>query len=343
VASAGRTTLEQDASAGPVITGTARVGARTKDLVKRLGPRDVAVIDHRNLDRIAAEELAACRPLAVVNTAPSFDGTYPNPGPLALVRSGVALIDAPAEVFEQVHDGAPVVVAGDEIRSRGRLLARGRRLEAEELSRDLAEQRGRVDRALRSFTENTLAHIREEGELLSGTIRFPATRTLFTDRHVLIVVRGTDHAKDLRALRPYIRQSRPVLVGVDGGADAIVDEGWRPDMVVGDMDSAREETLACGAELVVHAYPDGTAPGSRRLRTLGLEHTVVPAPGTSEDVAMLLAYEKGASLIVSVGAHFNLVEFLGRRRDGMSSTFLTRLRIGEILVDAKGVSRLMDA
>ncbi len=127
---------------------------------------------------------------------------------------------------------------------------------------------------------------------------------------------------------------------MDGGADAIIEEGLKPDVILGDMDSAREQALRCGAELIVHAYPDGRAPGAERLGELGLDHMVVPAAGTSEDVAMLLASEKGAELIVTVGAHFNLVEFLDKQRSGMSSTFLTRLRIGEMLVDAKGVSRL---
>ena len=112
-------------------------------------------------------------------------------------------------------------------------------------------------------------------------------------------------------------------------------------MILGDMDSASDAALACGAELIVHAYPDGRAPGLRAAAAGSVStHTVVPAAGTSEDVAMLMAFEKGATLIVSVGAHFNLIEFLDRKRGGMSSTFLTRLRIGERLVDAKGVSRL---
>ena len=219
-------------------------------------------------------------------------------------------------------------------------MAEGRPLMAEQLARDLDAQRARIDRALRDFTENTLAHLREEGGLLSGAIDLPETRTRFRDRHVLIVVRGTDHIRDLRALRAYIEDVNPVLVGVDGGADAIIREGLRPDVVLGDMDSAGETALRSGAELIVHAYSDGRAPGAERLRLLALPHTVLPSAGTSQDVAMLLAFEKGASLIVSVGAHFNLVEFLERRRGGMSSTFLTRLRIGETLVDAKGVSHL---
>jgi uncharacterized membrane-anchored protein len=331
-------------TAGPAgtIHGTARLGRKTKDLVKRLGAQDIAIIDHRNLDRIAAEELVAAGVRAVVNVSPSSDGSYPNVGPLTLVRAGVPLVDAldPA-LFDRLRDGDPLVIEGGSIRvPGGDVVAEGRAMEADELATDLDEQRRRIDRALHDFTENTMSHIREEGELLSGTIDFPETRTVFRDRHALIVVRGTDHLKDLRALRAYIGDVRPVLVGVDGGADAILKEGMKPDVVLGDMDSAREATLRSGAELIVHGYPDGTAPGAERLRGLGLDYTVVPAAGTSQDVAMLLADEKGASLIVSVGAHFNLVEFLDKQRSGMSSTFLTRLRVGETLVDAKGVSRL---
>jgi uncharacterized membrane-anchored protein len=322
------------------IRGTARLGRRTKELVKRLGPGDVAVIDHRNLDRIAAEELVASGVRATLNASPSSDGSYPNTGPLALVRSGVPLIDAGPELFELIADGDRLEIEGGRISSEGTLMAEGRPLRAEELARDLDAQRARIDRALQDFTENTLAHLREEGGLLSGAIDLPETRTRFRDRHVLIVVRGTDHIRDLRALRAYIEDVNPVLVGVDGGADAIIREGLRPDVVLGDMDSAGEAALRSGAELIVHAYSDGRAPGAERLRRLALAHTVLPSAGTSQDVAMLLAFEKGASLIVSVGAHFNLVEFLERRRGGMSSTFLTRLRIGETLVDAKGVSHL---
>ena len=322
------------------IRGTARLGRRTKELVKRLGPGDVAVIDHRNLDRIAAEELVASGVRATLNASPSSDGSYPNTGPLALVRSGVPLIDAGPELFELIADGDRLEIEGGRISSEGTLMAEGRPLRAEELARDLDAQRARIDRALKDFTENTLAHLREEGGLLSGAIDLPETRTRFRDRHVLIVVRGTDHIRDLRALRAYIEDVNPVLVGVDGGADAIIREGLRPDVVLGDMDSAGEAALRSGAELIVHAYSDGRAPGAERLRRLALPHTVLPSAGTSQDVAMLLAFEKGASLIVSVGTHFNLVEFLERRRGGMSSTFLTRLRIGETLVDAKGVSHL---
>ncbi len=324
------------------IEGTARLGRRTKDLVKRLGPGDVAVIDHVNVDRIAAEELIASGVRAVLNASPSSDGRYPNAGPLLLVQAGVALIDVDgADPFELLAEGERIGIAGETVLAAdGRQVLRGHRLGIEELERRRDEQLERVDEALAEFAENTVAHVRQETDLLTGSVEFPPTRASFRDRHVLIVVRGDRHRRDLKALRAYIRDVRPLVVAVDGGADGALEAGLEPDVILGDMDSAGDRALACGAELIVHAYPDGRAPGRQRLLDLGLAHTVLPAAGTSEDVAMLMAYEKGAALIVSVGAHFNLIEFLDRKRGGMSSTFLTRLRIGEKLVDAKGVSRL---
>jgi uncharacterized membrane-anchored protein len=330
------------ASADGAIHGVARLGKRTKHLVKRLRPGDVAVIDHVDIDRIAAEELIATGVRVVLNASPSSNGRYPNAGPLLLARAGVHLLDVEeVDPFELLRDGDRVTIARSGAISVGESeVLRGRVLTIEELERQLDEQRERVDEALAEFAENTVAHVRQETDLLTGSVEFPPTRASFRDRHVLIVVRGQHHRRDLKALRAYIRDVRPLVVAVDGGADGALEMGLKPDVILGDMDSAGDEALRCGAELIVHAYPDGRSPGRARLLEMGLEHTVLPAAGTSEDVAMLMAYEKGAALIVSVGAHFNLIEFLDRKRGGMSSTFLTRLRIGERLVDAKGVSRL---
>jgi uncharacterized membrane-anchored protein len=324
------------------IVGTARLGARTKHLVKRLHPGEIAVIDHVNVDRIAAEELIACGVAGVVNASPSSDGKYPNAGPLMLARAGIRLIDAPdAAVFDLLRDGQQLSLGSDGAVMVGEEeVFRGRVLDVSGLEHQLAAQRARIDEVLAEFAENTVEHVRQETDILTGAIDFPPTRLSFRDRHVLIVVRGERHRRDLKALRSYIRNVRPLIVAVDGGADGVLEAGLKPDMILGDMDSASDAALNCGAELVVHAYPDGRAPGEQRLLDLGLDHQIVPAAGTSEDVAMLMAHEKGADLIVSVGAHFNLIEFLDRKRGGMSSTFLTRLRIGEKLVDAKGVSRL---
>jgi uncharacterized membrane-anchored protein len=323
-------------------TGQARLDRRTKHLVRRLSPDDIAIIDHADLDRVSAEELLDAGVRVVFNVAESQTGRFPNPGPLLLVRGGVRLIDAPgSDLFAKVSDGELLTVRGAGLFRNGTRIAAGRELHPDELADALREQQSRVTDALEAFAENTMRYLRDEGRLLSEGIGFPALETRFRDRHALVVVRGPGHKRDLRIVRPYVRDFRPVLVAVDGGADALLEAGYKPDVIVGDMDSISDKALQSGAELVVHAYEDGKAPGAERLRALGLGYHRVPAAATSEDVALLLAYEKGAELIIAVGSHFNLIEFLERNRSGMSSTFLTRLRVGEILVDAKGVSRLV--
>ncbi len=321
--------------------GTAKLDRRTKRLVKRLGPDDIAIIDHAELDRVSAEELVESGVRVVVNVAPSLSGRYPNPGPLELVRGGVCLIDAPgAPLFEHVREGEELAVRGAALFRNGSRVAAGRELSEGELEQSLNDQQGRVTEALEAFADNTMRYLREEGRLLTEGIQLPQLRTRFRDRHALVVARGPGYKRDLQIVRHYIREFEPVLVAVDGGADALREAGYRPDVIVGDMDSVSEEALRAGAELVVHAYEDGSSPGRHRLDRLGLASVAVEAPGISEDLAMLLAYEKGADLIVAVGTHFNLIEFLERNRLGMSSTFLTRLKVGEVLVDARGVSRL---
>src|SRR3954449_1680508 len=323
-------------------TGPVRLGRRTKHLVKRLRPEDVAIIDHAGIDRVSGEDLVASGVRHVVNVSRSASEHYANQGPLILTESGVHLVDMPgADLFDRLGDGDTVTLRGASlIGADGEVIAEGTLLQHDDVAREYEAGRREIGDALEAFAENTIAHIREERELLAGHLDLPDFDTDFRDRSALVVVRGVDHKKDLRMLRPYVRDAKPVLVAVDGGADAIIEEGFCPDLIVGDMDSATDAALRCGAELVVHAYPDGRAPGRDRLDALGLPYKVVPAPATSEDVALLIAAEKGSQLIVTVGSHFNLVEFLDKARDGMSSTFLTRLRVGELLVDAKGVSRL---
>jgi uncharacterized membrane-anchored protein len=323
-------------------TGRARLDRRTKRLVRRLCADDIAIVDHADLDRVSAEELVESGVRVVVNVAESQTGRFPNPGPLLLVRGGVRLIDAPgADLFDTVSDGETLAVRGGALFRNGHVLAAGKIRGEDELARALDEQQSRVTKSLEAFAENTLRHLREEGRLLSGELDFPALETRFRDRHALVVARGPGHKRDLRIVRPYVRDFKPVLVGVDGGADALAEAGYKPDVIVGDMDSVSDRTLRSGAEIVVHAYRDGEAPGSHRLEELGVPFQTVRAPGISEDVALLLAHEKGAELIVAVGTHFNLIEFLERDRAGMSSTFVTRLKVGENLIDARGVSRLV--
>ncbi len=326
----------------PGVIGPARMDRRTKNLSKRLCPGDVAIIDHVDLDRVSADALIRRHVAAVVNVATSISGRYPNHGPQLLLEAGIPLVDdAGPDLFAKVREGAIVRLNGETLYAGEEVIAKGRLQTAESVAAAMAEAKASVATQLQAFVANTLEYMTREGDLLVDGITAPELRTRIENRHVLVVVRGYHHREDLATLRSYIREFKPLMIGVDGGADALLEAGYRPNIIVGDMDSVSDAGLQCGAELVVHAYPDGRAPGLERVQRLGLPAVLLPGPGTSEDIALLMADEKGASLIVAVGTHFSLDEFLDKDRPGSSSTILTRLRVGGgKLVDAKGVSRL---
>ena len=326
----------------PGVTGPARMDRRTKNLSKRLCPGDIAIIDHVDLDRVSADALIRRHVAAVVNVATSISGRYPNHGPQLLLEAGIPLVDdAGHDLFAKVREGAIVRLNGETLYAGEEVIAKGRLQTTESVAAAMAEAKASVATQLQAFVANTLEYMTREGDLLVDGITAPELRTRIENRHVLVVVRGYHHREDLATLRSYIREFKPLMISVDGGADALLEAGYRPHIIVGDMDSVSDAGLRCGAELVVHAYPDGQAPGLERVQRLGLPAVLLPGPGTSEDIALLMADEKGASLIVAVGTHFSLDEFLDKDRPGSSSTILTRLRVGGgKLVDAKGVSRL---
>jgi len=331
-----RTTAAGEGGLGGVV----RVDARTKNLTKRLKAGEIAVIDHADIDRVSAEALVACAPAAVLNAAKSTTGRYPNLGPQILVEAGIPLVDELGPDVMNLREGQRVVVRGGAVYAGERLVAEGVLQDATTVAENMEAANEGLALQFEAFAANTAGYILKERDLLFDGAGVPDVRTRFEGRQVLVVVRGYHYKEDLQMLKSYVREYRPILIGVDGGADAILDAGLKLDMIVGDMDSVSDRALTSGAEIVVHAYRDGRAPGLSRVQALGVEHVVFPATGTSEDVAMLLADEKGAELIVAVGTHTTLIEFLDKGRAGMASTFLTRLRVGTKLVDAKGVSLL---
>ncbi len=323
------------------VSGPVRLDRRTKRLVGRLRAGDIAVIDHIDLDRVAADSLVTVGVIAVLNAKPSISGRYPNLGPEALIKAGITLIDDLGEdVFRHLREGESVRIEGDGVFVGENKIASGQRHDAATVERAMSEAREGLSVQIEAFAANTMEYLKHEKDLLLDGIGVPDVVTKIAGKHALIVVRGYDYKADLDVLRPYIREFKPVLIGVDGGADALVEAGYTPDMIIGDMDSVTDDVLRCGAEIIVHAYADGRAPGLVRVNQLGVNAITFPAAATSEDIAMLLADEHGATMIVAVGTHDTLVEFLDKGRGGMASTFLTRLKIGGKLVDAKGVSRL---
>lgn len=330
------------------LTGPARRDAKTKRLIPRLKPGDIAVLAHEDLDEVAAKGLVEAKVKAVVNTRCSMTGRYPNRGPLLLLQAGIPVIDFDqgegrdegSKLFDVLRDGDSVTVAGDALYLRDRYLGRGDVLTEQAIAKRMALAGANTVNELRIFFDNTLQYAMREKDFFLGPLPPLKLQTKIRGRHALVVVRGSTYREDLQTIAHYIREQKPVLIGVDGGADALLQAGFRPHLIVGDMDSVSDAALLCGAELLVHAYPDGDAPGLKRLQRLGLQADRYAAPGTSEDIAMLIAHELGAELIVAVGTHTNMVDFLEKGRKGMASTLLTRLRVGPKLVDAKGVSQL---
>lgn len=323
------------------ITGTIKMDKRTKNLVKRLNPGEIAIIDHRDIDEVAAESLVEKKVLAVINADKSISGRYPNMGPSILCEAGIPIIDdVGKDIFVLLKENDKITIIDNEIYKDGVFIKSGKLLTKDVINYKLQESRENIGVELDKFIENTLEYAKKEKYFILGGVELPNIKTRFKNRHALVVVRGKDYKEDLFTIKQYINDVKPILIGVDGGADALLEFGLIPDIVIGDMDSVSDEALKKAREIVVHAYPDGRAPGLERVTALGLKAEIFKAPGTSEDIAMLLAFEKGADLIVAVGTHSSMIDFLEKGRKGMSSTFLVRLKVGEKLIDAKGVNKL---
>lgn len=323
------------------IEGIVRLDRLTKRLLRRLRPEEIAIIAHRDLDELAAKGLLRARVKAVINAYSSISGRYPNRGPERLLQARIPIIDNVGEdIFNRLAEGDRISIRGPCIFQDNRLIARGEVLDYNTVRLRLEEGRANLARELDRFINNTLVYAAREKEVFLRKIQVPELPVKIKGQHVLVVARGHNYREDLATIRSYIAEKKPVLIGVDGGGDALLELGYTPHLIIGDMDSVSDRVLTCGAVLVVHAYKDGYAPGLARIEKLKLPAILFPAPGTSEDAALLLAYEQGAELIVAVGLHSNLIDFLEKGRQGMASTLLVRLKVGPILVDAKGVNQL---
>ena len=325
---------------------------RTKDLAKVISSRCVAVIAHDDLDRVAAESLVAAKVAAVINTRPSVTGRYPNGGPNVLLSAKIPLIDIDCDIdtldhYDYVSIDRDSVTFSKSVDGRkgskevNPLTIDCKTWDRKSLDKAIDEARDNIGNELKTFASNTLEYIDKEVDEFFAPVVLPEMRTNFKGRHCVVVVRGHDYKKDLKALKPYIKEYAPVIIAVDGGADALLEVGLKADIIIGDFDSVTAKALE-GPELIHHVHRDGRNPGKEELEAFGVEYSEFVFNGMSEDVAMLMAYEAGATLIVAVGTHGTMVELLDKGRRGMASTFLTRIRLGPVLVDAKGVSKLYE-
>ncbi len=314
----------------------------TKDLAHRLKPGCIALIDHEDVDEMAVDSLLEARARAVLNTRSFFTGSFPLQSSFRLIEAGVLMLENVNDsLFELVEDSDYLCINGEEIWMQGKLLGKGRLFSEKDFLERFRQACEKKEDVWTEFLENTLQYIKNEKEIFLNRVKVPPLNTKMEGRDVVVVARGKGYREDLRILTDYLKEAQPVMVGVDGGGDALYRYGFKPDVVVGDMDSVSDAVLRGAGEVIVHTYQDNRAsPGIKRVQELGVAYHSFSMPGTSEDIALILAYENGAALIVALGTHFGVTDFLEKGRKGMASTFLVRLKVAERLIDAKGVNRL---
>jgi uncharacterized membrane-anchored protein len=334
--------LSRSSQSLPGVTGVARVDRRTGDLLKRIGPGDVVVLDQLDLDRATADALVHAGVAGVVNASPSISGRFPNLGPELLVEAGIPLIDGVGvHALREIREGSHLRLHAGIVYSGSDEVAKGTQQSAETIADQMIEAKAGMSAQLEAFSANTIEFLRRERTLILDGIGVPELKLPIKGRQVLVVASGTDHVEDLKQLKRYIAEHRPVIIGVNGGAEAIKAAGYKVDVIVGDPDRIATETLTSGSDVVIPAQPDGHAPGLERIQDLGIGAVTFPASGNAEDLALLLADAHGACLIVTVGFQATLREFLDSGRSGSNpSTFLTRLKLGSKLIDGKAVASL---
>lgn len=323
-----------------VISGIVKKDKRTKNLINRLNSGDIALISHVDLDELAAIGLVEAKVKCVINTRQTISGRYPNKGPMILLKAGIPIYETTYDIFDTFSDSEWINIISHKVIIYNNRMYKCNLLDPVKMGNLLSVGHKNLENELDKFIENTLDYAKKEKDMVLGKLEIPQIKTEIKDKHVLIVVRGKDYKKDLKAIKMYIEEMKPILIGVDGGGDALLDFGYTPDILIGDMDSVSDKCLKNAKEIIVHAYRDGRSPGLSRVKELGLNSIIFSSPGTSEDIALLLAYSYKADLIVAVGTHNNMIDFLEKGRKGMASTFLVRLKIGGKLVDAKGVNKL---
>jgi uncharacterized membrane-anchored protein len=326
----------------PGVIGIARVDRRAGDLLRRVGPGDIVVFNQLDLDRRTADALVAADVAGVVNASASISGRFPNLGPEILLSAGIPLIDGVGTTaLHDIKEGSRLRLHEGTVFAGEKELAKGTEQTPESVADQMIEAKAGMSAQLEAFSANTIEFLRRERTMILDGVGVPELFVPMKDREVLVVAPGHGHADDLRRLRRYIREHRPVLIGVESGADTLRSAGYKPQVIVGDPDGIRTETLMCGAEVVVPAHTDGHAPGLERVQDLGIGAVTFPASGNAEDLALLLADTHGAGLVITVGSQATLAEFLDRGRSGSNpSTFLTRLKLGSRLVDGHAVATL---
>lgn len=319
------------------VAGVARVERDNRQLSRKLKSGDIAVIDHIDLDRTHAEALVDRGVRAVINVSPSTSGRYPNLGPQILAHAGIAIVDHVGPgIWSKLKSGDRIRLEGGKVFRSEILIATGTELDDAKIVGLLKSAQSGLSTQLESLAANSAEHLRREQDMLLEGAGVPRLRTKIRNRPVVVVSKTYDYVSDLRGLRDYIKDNDAILIGAGAGADALLDAGFTPNLVVGALDNLSDRALKQGGEVVITSS-SGKLAAVERLEKAGADAQTFVATGSDEDLALVIADTNEASVIVLVGGHTSLLEFLERGPSDMSSTFLTRLRVGTKLVDAKSV------
>jgi uncharacterized membrane-anchored protein len=342
-----RTRLQADVG----VAGTARTDRRISALLPRLRTGDIAVLDQVDLDGPTAEALAEAGVAAVVNRAAMISGRFPNRGPQILLDAGIPMIDQAEgtngrDLLTAVADGRRLLLRGGTVSVGDDVVAEGRSLTAQDVADQLTGAEAGMSTQLHTLTHNSAEFLRREEALLLHGEGIPRVRTKLKNRPVVVVGQGPDDVAELRRIRRYLREVKPVVVATGEGLALARAAGVSPDVVV--LDS-RAEDLPLAKELrscrdvVVTEAPGGVrseGAGSDRFDRIGVRAVPMRTTATPADAALLLADAGGATPIVAVGLRGTVEEFLDGSREGIGSGYMTRLKVGPRLVDATAVPLL---
>lgn len=320
------------------ITATARAERDSEKLSHKLKKGQIAVVDRTDLDRAFAESLIDRGVRAVVNASQSISGRYPTMGPQMLAQAGITIIDDVGHsIFSKFKSGDQFCLEGGNVLRAGVLIATGTELTDERIAALTNSAESRLSTRLESLSVNAAEHLRRERTMLLEGDGIPRLRTDLRNRPALVVSKTHDFAADLKALAHYINDYNPVLIGAGAGADALMEAGRMPDVVVGELANISDRALKTCREVVITSASSKVT-SVERLEKAGCDAVTFIGTGSDEDLALIVADANDASVIVLAGGHNDLIGFLDRGPTDMASTFLARLKIGNKLVDAKSVA-----
>lgn len=321
---------------GPGVVGPARLCRHGADL-SSVRSGDVVVVDVTDLGADTAQALVEKGVAAVLNVSSSSTGRYPNLGPQVLAGAGIPLVDRVGEsVWQTLRSGDVVRVDGGAVHLGDTAVATGVEMTESRVRDQLDEASSGLSSQLDSIVTNAADTLRRDRAMLLEGAGIPAVSTDIKGRPVVVVTDGPDAAGDLKSIRSFVRDHDPVLIGVAGGAELLISAGLRPHLLVGRGDDFSGRMIERSGEVVI-VSPSGRLDRPEQFEAHGRQPVIFTATGTPDNLAVLLADQNEAAVIVLVGGPTRLVDLVDGDTADAAGTFIARLRAGSRVVDAQAV------